>query len=144
MSCSAGERVTGHEQIVCSSFAGMLADIAWIGQYESVGQYDELRSRRRLRYRALSCRRRGVGSIAAIKEVSWGGMAEIACRLNYNASTKNSKARYCPTERALMTNGGQYKTVAVAALVAVVSRPMAAMVGTQHFLRQNDPHGVPY
>jgi hypothetical protein len=43
-----------------------------------------------------------------------------------------------------MTNGGQYKTVAVAALVALVSRPMAAMVGTPHFLRQNDPHGVPY
>jgi hypothetical protein len=39
------KRVTGHEQIVCSSFAGMLADIAWIGQYESVGQYDELRTK---------------------------------------------------------------------------------------------------
>src|SRR6516165_2159045 len=38
------KRVTGKEQIVCSSFGGMLAEIAWIGQYDSVGQYDEMRT----------------------------------------------------------------------------------------------------
>jgi hypothetical protein len=32
------KRVTGKEQFVCSSFGGMLAEIAWIGQYDSVGQ----------------------------------------------------------------------------------------------------------
>lgn len=37
--------VTGKEQFVCSSFGGMLAEIAWIGQYDSVGQYDELRTK---------------------------------------------------------------------------------------------------
>jgi hypothetical protein len=26
-------------------FGGMLADIAWIGQYDSVGQYDEMRTK---------------------------------------------------------------------------------------------------
>ena len=39
------KRVTGREQIVCSSFGGMLAEIAWIGQYDSVGQYDEMRTK---------------------------------------------------------------------------------------------------
>jgi hypothetical protein len=39
------KRVTGKEQVVSTSFAGMLADIAWIGQYESVGQYDEFRTK---------------------------------------------------------------------------------------------------
>jgi hypothetical protein len=39
------KRVTGKEQVVCSSFGGMLAEIAWIGQYESVGQYDEMRTK---------------------------------------------------------------------------------------------------
>ena len=34
------KRVTGREQFVCSSFGGMLAEIAWIGQYDSVGQYE--------------------------------------------------------------------------------------------------------
>ena len=29
-------RVTGKEQFVCTSFGGMLAEIAWIGQYDSV------------------------------------------------------------------------------------------------------------
>ena len=38
------KRVTGKEQFVCSSFGGMLAEIAWIGQYDSVGQYDEMRT----------------------------------------------------------------------------------------------------
>jgi hypothetical protein len=38
------KRVTGKEQFVCTSFGGMLADIAWIGQYDSVGQYDEMRT----------------------------------------------------------------------------------------------------
>src|SRR6516225_4980785 len=38
------KRVTGKEQSVCTSFGGMLADIAWIGQYDSVGQYDEFRT----------------------------------------------------------------------------------------------------
>jgi hypothetical protein len=38
------KRVTGKEQIIATSFAGMLADIAWIGQYNSVGQYDGLRT----------------------------------------------------------------------------------------------------
>ena len=33
------KRVTGKEQFVCTSFGGMLAEIAWIGQYDSVGQY---------------------------------------------------------------------------------------------------------
>jgi hypothetical protein len=33
------KRVTGKEQIVCS------AEIAWIGQYDSVGQYDEMRTK---------------------------------------------------------------------------------------------------
>ena len=39
------KRVTGKEQIVCSSFGGMLTEIAWIGQYDSVGQYDEMRTK---------------------------------------------------------------------------------------------------
>ena len=39
------KRITGTEQIVCSSFGGMLAEIAWIGQYDSVGQYDEMRTK---------------------------------------------------------------------------------------------------
>jgi hypothetical protein len=39
------KRVTGKEQVVATSFAGMLADIAWIGQYDSVGQYDEFRTK---------------------------------------------------------------------------------------------------
>jgi hypothetical protein len=42
---AAVKRVTGKEQVVATSFAGMLADIAWIGQYDSVGQYDEFRSK---------------------------------------------------------------------------------------------------
>jgi hypothetical protein len=39
------KRVTGKEQFVCTSFGGMLADIAWIGQYDSVGRYDEMRTK---------------------------------------------------------------------------------------------------
>src|SRR6516225_6074730 len=39
------KRVTGKEQFVCTSFGGMLADIAWIGHYDSVGQYDEMRTK---------------------------------------------------------------------------------------------------
>ena len=39
------KRVSGKEQIVCSSFGGMLTEIAWIGQYDSVGQYDEMRTK---------------------------------------------------------------------------------------------------
>ena len=39
------KRVTGKEQFVCTSFGGMLADIAWIGRYDSVGQYDEMRTK---------------------------------------------------------------------------------------------------
>jgi hypothetical protein len=42
---AAVKRVTGKEQVVATSFAGMLADIAWIGQYDSVGQYDEFRTK---------------------------------------------------------------------------------------------------
>ena len=30
------KRATGKEQIVCTAFAGLLADIAWIGQYDVV------------------------------------------------------------------------------------------------------------
>ena len=39
------KRATGKEQTVCSSFSGMLADIAWIGHHDSVGQYDEMRTK---------------------------------------------------------------------------------------------------
>jgi hypothetical protein len=39
------KRVTGKEQIVCTAFAGLLSDIAWIGQYDSVAEYDELRTK---------------------------------------------------------------------------------------------------
>ena len=39
------KRLTGKEQFVCTSFGGMLADIAWIGQYDIVGQYDEMRTK---------------------------------------------------------------------------------------------------
>jgi hypothetical protein len=39
------KRITGREQVVAMSFAGMLADIAWIGHYDSVGQYDEFRTK---------------------------------------------------------------------------------------------------
>ena len=42
---AAVKRVTGKEQIVATSFAGMLADIAWIGHYNTVGQYDEFRTK---------------------------------------------------------------------------------------------------
>src|SRR5215510_1742115 len=39
------KRAIGKEQIVCTAFAGLLADIAWIGHYDGVGQYDELRTK---------------------------------------------------------------------------------------------------
>ena len=39
------KRITGKDQVVATAFAGMLADIAWIGHYDSVAQYDELRSK---------------------------------------------------------------------------------------------------
>jgi len=39
------KRVTGKDQFVCTSFGGLLAEIAWIGQYDSVGQYDEMRTK---------------------------------------------------------------------------------------------------
>ena len=39
------KRVTSNEQFACTSFGGMLADIAWIGQYDSVGRYDEMRTK---------------------------------------------------------------------------------------------------
>ena len=39
------KRLASKEQFVCTSFGGMLADIAWIGQYDSVGQYDEMRTK---------------------------------------------------------------------------------------------------
>jgi len=39
------KRATGKEQIVCTAFAGLLSDIAWIGQYDSVAEYDELRTK---------------------------------------------------------------------------------------------------
>jgi hypothetical protein len=39
------KRVTGKEQFLCSAFGGMLAEIAWIGHYDSVGQYDEMRTK---------------------------------------------------------------------------------------------------
>ena len=42
---AAVKRVTGKEQIVATSFVGMLADIAWIGHHDSVGQYDEFRTK---------------------------------------------------------------------------------------------------
>jgi hypothetical protein len=38
-------RATGKEQIVCTAFAGLLSDIAWIGSYDGVGEYDELRTK---------------------------------------------------------------------------------------------------
>ena len=39
------KRATGKEQIVCTAFAGLLSDIAWIGHYDGVGEYDELRTK---------------------------------------------------------------------------------------------------
>jgi hypothetical protein len=39
------KRATGKEQIVCTAFAGLLSDLAWIGQYDSVAEYDELRTK---------------------------------------------------------------------------------------------------
>ena len=49
------ERATGKKQIVCTAFAGLLADIAWIsqfyrtlpsgGHYDGVGEYDVLRTK---------------------------------------------------------------------------------------------------
>jgi hypothetical protein len=39
------KRATGKEQIVCTAFAGLLAEIAWIGHYDGVGEYDELRAK---------------------------------------------------------------------------------------------------
>jgi hypothetical protein len=39
------ERATGKEQVVCTAFAGLLSDIAWIGRYDSVGEYDDLRTK---------------------------------------------------------------------------------------------------
>ena len=41
------KHMTGKEQIVSTAFAGLLSDIAWIAQYQSVAQYDELRTWRR-------------------------------------------------------------------------------------------------
>jgi hypothetical protein len=38
-------RITGKDQVVATAFAGMLAEIAWIGHYDSVAQYDELRTK---------------------------------------------------------------------------------------------------
>jgi hypothetical protein len=56
------ERATGKEQVVCTAFAGLLSDIAWIGRYDSVGEYDDLRTKvisdhdmsRQLRRREIS------------------------------------------------------------------------------------------
>jgi hypothetical protein len=39
------KRATGKEQIVCTAFAGLLSDIAWIGHYDGVAEYDELRTK---------------------------------------------------------------------------------------------------
>jgi hypothetical protein len=39
------KRITGKEQLVCTAFAGLLSDIAWIAHYDSVGQYDEMRTK---------------------------------------------------------------------------------------------------
>ena len=39
------ERATGKKQIVCTAFAGLLADIAWIAHYDGVGEYDVLRTK---------------------------------------------------------------------------------------------------
>lgn len=39
------KRVTGRDQFVATAFAGMLSEIAWIAQYDSVAQYDELRTK---------------------------------------------------------------------------------------------------
>jgi hypothetical protein len=38
-------RTTGKEQTVCTAFAGLLSDIAWIGRYDDVGEYDALRTK---------------------------------------------------------------------------------------------------
>lgn len=39
------KRITGKEQIVSTAFAGLLSEIAWIGRYQSVAQYDEPRTK---------------------------------------------------------------------------------------------------
>jgi hypothetical protein len=39
------KRATGKEQLVCTAFAGLLSDVAWIAHYDSVAQYDELRTK---------------------------------------------------------------------------------------------------
>jgi len=39
------KRVTGRDQFVATAFAGMLSEIAWIAQYDSIAQYDDLRTR---------------------------------------------------------------------------------------------------
>ncbi len=39
------KHATGKKQIVCTAFAGLLSDIAWIGHYDSVAEYDELRTK---------------------------------------------------------------------------------------------------
>jgi hypothetical protein len=66
------KRVTGKEQFVCTSFGGMLADIAWIGQYDSVGQYDEMRSDLETRIE------QAVGSIRSCKIDVWSNSTPLA------------------------------------------------------------------
>jgi hypothetical protein len=39
------KRVTGKEQIVCTGFAGLLSEISWIAHYDSVAEYDALRTK---------------------------------------------------------------------------------------------------
>ena len=39
------KRITGKEQLVGTAFAGLLSDVAWIAHYDSVAQYDEMRTK---------------------------------------------------------------------------------------------------
>jgi hypothetical protein len=67
------KRVTGKEQFVCTTFGGMLAEIAWIGQYDSVGQYDGMRTKvvSDTEYRTILKKARGLFTPGSDRDQIW-------------------------------------------------------------------------
>ena len=72
-------------RLIATSFAGMLADIAWIGRYDSVGQYDEFRTNVKTRRQSMRCRKRDSCSFPAVIAIKSGttnrsGSSDITAR----------------------------------------------------------------
>jgi hypothetical protein len=77
------ERATGKEQVVCTAFAGLLSDIAWIGRYDSVGEYDDLRREISL-FPVASVIRFGSTSDCIVENV-------VRCRTRTNLCLRSSR-----------------------------------------------------